>query len=63
VAAHGRGRQWAPGAAEQLPAARTERPAIEVMDAHALELRPILACHRSVVHLPLGKPQDCAIEE
>jgi hypothetical protein len=40
VAAHGRARQWAAGAAEQLPAARTERPAIEVMDAHALELRP-----------------------
>ena len=32
VAAHGRGRQGATGAAEQLPAARTERPAIEVVD-------------------------------
>jgi hypothetical protein len=32
VAAHGRGRQRAAGAAEQLPAARTERPAIEVVD-------------------------------
>ena len=41
VTAHGRGRQWPPGASEQLPAARTERPAIEVMDAHALELRPV----------------------
>jgi hypothetical protein len=63
VAAHGCGRQRSAGAAEQLPAARTERPAIEVMDAHALELRPVLACHRSVVHLHLRKPQHCAIEE
>jgi hypothetical protein len=32
VAAHGRGRQRAAGGAKQLPAARTERPAIEVVD-------------------------------
>ena len=63
VAAHGRGRQQAAGAAEQLPAARTERPAIEVMDAHALKLRPILACHGSVVHLHLRKPRDYTIED
>jgi hypothetical protein len=34
VAAHGRGREWATGAAEQLSAARAQRPAIQVMDAH-----------------------------
>ena len=33
VAAHGRRRQRAAGAAEQPSAARTERPAVEVMDA------------------------------
>jgi hypothetical protein len=32
VAAHGRGRQRSAGAAEQLPAARAERPTIEVVD-------------------------------
>ena len=37
VAAHGRGRQRAAGAAEQLPAARTERPAIEVMDTQGAD--------------------------
>jgi hypothetical protein len=35
MAAHGRGRQRPAGAAEQSPAARAERPAVEVMDTHA----------------------------
>ena len=62
VAAHGRGRQRAAGAAEQLPAARTERPAIEVMDAHGLILRPTF-CHRSVVSVHLRQPRDYTIED
>ncbi len=54
VAAHGRGRQRAAGAAEQLPAARTERPAIEVVDTQGLILRSTF-CHRSVVSVPLRR--------
>jgi hypothetical protein len=34
MAAHGRGRKRAAGAAEQLAAPRAKRPAIEVMDTH-----------------------------
>ena len=54
VAAHGRGRQRAAGAAEQLPAARTERPAIEVVDTQGLILRPTF-CHTSVVSVHLRR--------
>lgn len=43
VSAHRRGRQWRAGAAEQPPAARTQGPAIEVMDAHRSSGRPRLS--------------------
>ena len=54
VAAHGRGRQRAAGAAEQLPAERAERPAIEVVDTQGVILRPTF-CHTSVVSVHLRR--------
>ena len=45
VAAHGRGRQRPAGAAEQLPAARTERPAIEVVDTQGADPPTDLLSH------------------
>ena len=64
MAGHGRGGQRSAGAAEHLPAAWTQRSAIEVMDAHPPD-PPTgligLACHRSVVGVHLKQPQDCTI--
>src|SRR6202042_1083939 len=57
MAAHGRGRQRTAGAAEQLSAARAERPAIEVVDTQGGILRPTF-CHTSVVSVHLRRLPD-----
>src|ERR1700733_774651 len=57
MAAHGRGRQRTAGAAEQLSAARAERPAIEVVDTQGVILRPTF-CHTSGVSVHLRRLPD-----
>jgi hypothetical protein len=54
VAAHGGGRQRSASAAEQLSAARAERPAIEVVDTQGVILQRTF-CHRSVVSVHLRR--------
>jgi hypothetical protein len=57
VATHRRGRQRRTRAAEQSPAARTQGPAVEVMDAHPLLRRAQTVTERasaSTCHHPRG---------
>jgi hypothetical protein len=54
VAAHGRGRQQPAGGAEQSPAAWTEGPAVEVMDAHPLD--PLTGLNLSRICRPPAAP-------